>query len=137
MIQRDLHTHHYVHRILPVVDVQTLPARHFVSSSHDGTEQGLVEVLEHQVPGRTAAHHKHWHLSTRDNPAPVEPLAPAPMASRANTNMTTASGKIYTTGDEGEADGIDTVLSQHFREGGRGQMVEIQEGQYVHPSTGK
>ncbi|KAK3081462.1 hypothetical protein LTS18_006511 [Coniosporium uncinatum] len=49
-ITREIHNHHVYHRILPIIDVQVLPARHFVFNTD---QTGLVEVDESQVPGRT------------------------------------------------------------------------------------
>ncbi|TKX26115.1 hypothetical protein C1H76_1614 [Elsinoe australis] len=45
-IYRDIHTHEVRNHILPVVDVQVLPARHFVPTE-DG---GLREITEDQIP---------------------------------------------------------------------------------------
>ncbi|KAF2721253.1 hypothetical protein K431DRAFT_285083 [Polychaeton citri CBS 116435] len=49
-ITRDIHHHHVVHRVLPLVDVETLPTRHFVP-----TETGLKEVSEREIPSHTTA----------------------------------------------------------------------------------
>nr|POE51800.1 hypothetical protein CFP56_26007 [Quercus suber] len=47
VITREIHTHHYYHRILPVIDIEVLPARHFVPM-----EGGYAEIAEEEVPGR-------------------------------------------------------------------------------------
>lgn len=49
-IFREIHTHDVFHRILPIVDVEVLPARHFVPIE----EGGLTEIPEEDVPGRTS-----------------------------------------------------------------------------------
>jgi len=49
-ITREIHNHHIFHRILPIIDVQVLPPRHFVFNAE---QTGLVEVNESQIPGRT------------------------------------------------------------------------------------
>ena len=48
-ITREIHTYDVYHRILPIVDVEVLPARHFLPV--DGG--GLVEVRAEDVPGRS------------------------------------------------------------------------------------
>lgn len=48
-ITRDIHYHDIYHRILPITDVQVLPARHFVPTSNGE----LLEISEDQIPGRT------------------------------------------------------------------------------------
>ncbi|KAF2238960.1 hypothetical protein EV356DRAFT_225082 [Viridothelium virens] len=49
-ITREVHTHDYYHRILPVIDVQVLPPRHFVPSTTNSGQ--LVEVPGSAIPGR-------------------------------------------------------------------------------------
>lgn len=51
VIDREIHTHEVHHRVLPVIDVQVLPAKHYVP----GPDGRLVQILESQIPGRTAA----------------------------------------------------------------------------------
>ncbi|KAK5112609.1 hypothetical protein LTR62_003924 [Meristemomyces frigidus] len=45
---REIHEHHVFHRVLPIVDIEVLPARHFVPVSG-----GYAEIAEEEVPGRT------------------------------------------------------------------------------------
>ncbi|KAK4938013.1 hypothetical protein LTR66_015137, partial [Elasticomyces elasticus] len=47
-ITREIHTHDVYHRILPIIDIEVLPARHFVP-----TNDGYVEISADEVPGRT------------------------------------------------------------------------------------
>ena len=51
-VTREVHTYDVYHRILPVVDVQVLPAKHFVRDPETGK---LVEIAESQVPALTAS----------------------------------------------------------------------------------
>ncbi|KAF2861691.1 hypothetical protein K470DRAFT_293964, partial [Piedraia hortae CBS 480.64] len=46
-ITREIHTHDIYHRILPIIDIEVLPARHFVPSA-----DGYVEISSDEVPGR-------------------------------------------------------------------------------------
>ncbi|TKA77192.1 hypothetical protein B0A49_01837 [Cryomyces minteri] len=45
-ITREIHYHDVYHRILPVIDVEVLPARHFVPAAGGG----FLEIAEDQVP---------------------------------------------------------------------------------------
>lgn len=47
VITREIHDHHVFHRILPIVDVEVLPSRHFVP-----VEGGYMEISEDEVPGQ-------------------------------------------------------------------------------------
>ena len=51
-IVREIHTHDVYHRILPVIDVEVLPPRHFVPDGRGG----LREVSADDIPGRVG----HW-----------------------------------------------------------------------------
>ncbi|KAH9840380.1 hypothetical protein Tdes44962_MAKER07975 [Teratosphaeria destructans] len=46
-ITREIHNHHVFHRVLPIIDIEVLPARHFVP-----VEGGYAEISEDEVPGR-------------------------------------------------------------------------------------
>lgn len=46
-VSREVHNHHFMHGVLPVVDLQVLPARHFCPDGHGG----YVEISEDQIPG--------------------------------------------------------------------------------------
>lgn len=50
-ITKEIHTHQVLHRIQPIVDVQVLPAKHFIPSP-DG--KSLIPITEDQIPGRIA-----------------------------------------------------------------------------------
>ncbi|GME25017.1 hypothetical protein BKCO1_6000196 [Neofusicoccum parvum] len=75
-IFREVHTHDVFHRVLPIIDVEVLPARHFVP-----TEDGeLREMPEVEIPGRSNDDQaRNWLVAevvsriTRDDEAPVGP----------------------------------------------------------------
>lgn len=46
-ITREIHDHHYHHRILPVIDLEVLPPRHFVLAEGGG----YTEISEAEIPG--------------------------------------------------------------------------------------
>jgi len=48
VITRETHDYHIYHRILPIIDIEVLPARHFVP-----IQDGYVEIAEEELPGRT------------------------------------------------------------------------------------
>ena len=63
-ITREIHTHDYFHRILPIIDVEVLPPRHFVPSATDPAE--LVEVAGNSIPGRRDDddhNMRHWFIA--------------------------------------------------------------------------
>lgn len=47
-ITRDIHNYDVYHRMLPIVDVEVLPPRHFLPVEGGG----LVEISASEVPGR-------------------------------------------------------------------------------------
>ena len=49
-IEREIHTHDVYHRILPIVDVEVLPPRHFIQTPAGGR----YEISEEQAPGGAA-----------------------------------------------------------------------------------
>lgn len=67
-ITREIHNHDIYHRILPIIDVEVLPPRHFLPVEGGG----LVEISADEVPGRG----KHWVVAetasriSSDQPAP-------------------------------------------------------------------
>ena len=52
LYERDIHEHEIHHRILPVKEVEVLPARHFVEDAQGRRH----EVPAHRVPGRASEH---------------------------------------------------------------------------------
>ena len=71
VITREIHDHDVYHRILPVIDVEVLPPRHFLPVEGGG----LVEISASEVPGRG----KNWVIAETaskipsDQPAPTVP----------------------------------------------------------------
>jgi hypothetical protein len=57
VITRETHDYHIYHRILPIIDIEVLPARHFVP-----IQQGFVEIDEEELPGRTRDK-VHWAIA--------------------------------------------------------------------------
>lgn len=55
-LTREIHYHHVYHRILPIIDIEVLPTRHFVP---DG-KGGLTEISEHEIPGQTGPYRPKW-----------------------------------------------------------------------------
>ncbi|KAK5136626.1 hypothetical protein LTR08_002640 [Meristemomyces frigidus] len=47
LITREIHNHHIFHRVLPIIDIEVLPARHFVP-----VDGGYAEIAEEEVPGQ-------------------------------------------------------------------------------------
>ena len=68
VITREIHTDDIYHRILPVIDVEVLPARHFLPVEGGG----LVEVNAEDVPGRG----KNWVIAETASKIPSDEAAP-------------------------------------------------------------
>ncbi|KAL9104149.1 MAG: hypothetical protein Q9163_000896 [Psora crenata] len=68
IITRETHNHDVFHRILPVVDVEVLPPRHFLPVEGGG----LVEVGAHEVPGRG----NNWVIAETVSNIPSDQAAP-------------------------------------------------------------
>ncbi|KAI9745620.1 MAG: hypothetical protein M1818_001154 [Claussenomyces sp. TS43310] len=67
LLTREVHTHDVFHRILPVVDVEVLPTKHFIP---DPQKPGsLIEIPAAAVPGRQT----NWQLQV--NPSIRDPAA--------------------------------------------------------------
>ncbi|KAI9892362.1 MAG: hypothetical protein M1814_001564 [Vezdaea aestivalis] len=64
-ITRHIHNHDVYHRILPVIDVEVLPPKHYVPTAADG----LVEVDRESLPGRQN-HFTIVETVSNDPPAP-------------------------------------------------------------------
>lgn len=56
VITREIHHHHVFHRILPVIDIEVLPARHFVPDGRGGK----IEISEDEIPGRVGPYQQRW-----------------------------------------------------------------------------
>ncbi|KAL8692719.1 MAG: hypothetical protein Q9218_002308 [Villophora microphyllina] len=69
VITREIHTHDVYHRILPVIDVEVLPPRHFLPVEGGG----LVEISGKEVPGRG----KNWVIAETASKIPSDQTAPS------------------------------------------------------------
>ncbi|KAL2039811.1 hypothetical protein N7G274_007211 [Stereocaulon virgatum] len=67
-ITRDIHNHDVYHRILPVIDVEVLPPRHFLPVEGGG----LVEISASEVPGRG----NNWVIAETASKIPSDQAAP-------------------------------------------------------------
>ena len=86
VVTRDIHEHTYYHRILPVIDVEVLPPRHFLPVEGGG----LVEVSADEVPGRG----KNWVIA--ETASKIPSAGPPPNKYR----KFTAREFVGTEGDE-------------------------------------
>ena len=69
-IEREIHTYDVIHRVLPVIDVEVLPPRHFVPVAGGG----LKEVSADELPGRQG----HWGIvETVTRPSSARPGRPS------------------------------------------------------------
>ncbi|KAL9124795.1 MAG: hypothetical protein Q9217_005914 [Psora testacea] len=68
LITREIHNHDVFHRMLPVVDVEVLPPRHFLPVEGGG----LVEVGAQEVPGRG----NNWVIAETASKIPSDQAAP-------------------------------------------------------------
>lgn len=65
VITREIHTHDVYHRILPIIDVEVLPARHFLPVEGGG----LVEISADEVPARA---NQHWVIAETASKIPSD-----------------------------------------------------------------
>lgn len=68
VITREIHTHDVYHRILPIIDVEVLPPRHFLPVEGGG----LVEIGADEVPGRA----QNWVIAETASKIPSDQPAP-------------------------------------------------------------
>lgn len=77
-ITRDIHTYDIYHRVLPVVDIVVLPARHFVLNE-DGSKR---EISEAEVPGRAGTNQDWQIVETLSRPREERSQAPMQFTAR-------------------------------------------------------
>ncbi|TAQ86815.1 hypothetical protein B7494_g4881 [Chlorociboria aeruginascens] len=60
-ITREIHNHDVYHRVLPVIQTEILPTKHYVLAK-DG--KSLIEIPESMIPGRSAngSPHRNWEI---------------------------------------------------------------------------
>lgn len=68
VITREVHNHDVYHRILPIIDVEVLPPRHFLPVEGGG----LVEISADEVPGRG----NNWVIAETASKIPSDEPAP-------------------------------------------------------------
>lgn len=68
VMNREVHTHDVYHRILPIIDIEVLPPRHFLPVEGGG----LVEVSAEEVPGRG----QNWVIAETASKIPSDQAAP-------------------------------------------------------------
>lgn len=80
-IEREIHNHHVFHRILPVVDIEVRPARHFVLAQGGG----YIEISADEVPAQSAENAK-WMIaetvSKLKPPESSDPILPTHFTAR-------------------------------------------------------
>ena len=91
VITRETHDYHIYHRILPIIDVEVLPARHFVP-----IQEGYVEIAEEELPGRTRDK-VNWAIAEM-----VSKRTPAESREAAIARTFTARKFVGTEGDDRE-----------------------------------
>ncbi|KAF7869982.1 hypothetical protein EAF04_004766 [Stromatinia cepivora] len=76
-ITREIHQHHYYHRVLPVVDTEILPAKHYVYGDDGDT---LIRIPESMVRGHTVtgSYSPSWSI-VQHSPAPAEDVFDSPL----------------------------------------------------------
>ena len=67
-VTREIHNHDVYHRILPIIDVEVLPPRHFLPVEGGG----LVEISAEEVPGRG----RNWVIAETASKIPSDQAAP-------------------------------------------------------------
>lgn len=131
-IQRDIHNHDVYHRILPVVDVQVLPTKHYVADERSGE---LQEIDGRHLPGRLGS----WVVA--ETVSKLHQDAHAKTGSREFTARTFANGegdaKQYISGD-GTPTTENTwihkpVLSNGAMHAGAGEVVHFGNNASHHP----
>lgn len=91
VITRETHDYHIYHRILPIIDIEVLPARHFVP-----IQEGYVEIAEEELPGRTRDK-VNWAIAEM-----VSKRTPAESREAAIARAFTARKFVGTEGDDRE-----------------------------------
>jgi len=91
VITRETHDYHIYHRILPIIDIEVLPARHFVP-----IQDGYVEIAEEELPGRTRDK-VNWAIAEM-----VSKRTPAESREAAIARTFTARKFVGTEGDDRE-----------------------------------
>lgn len=94
-IVKEIHTHEVHHRVLPVIDVEILPPRHFVP----GPNGVLVEVPEDQLPGRHPGGKRNWVITQVPPDAGGGQKTRSPLPLAASSEVTERDYRTYVTPD--------------------------------------
>lgn len=76
VVTREIHNHDVYHRILPIKDVEVLPARHFVRSPSTG------KLAEIPAPQRRVGERPRWNLVSTASDSGWQPSAPRTFTAR-------------------------------------------------------
>jgi hypothetical protein len=93
VVTREIHNHNVYHRILPIKDVEILPAKHFVRSP---STDNLTEI---QAPLGREGEHQNWKIVSTESDSGWQPAAPRPFTARTFENDE-GMAKEY-TGEDG------------------------------------
>lgn len=77
VITREIHNHDVYHRILPIKDVEILPAKHFVRDPITG----ILTEIPAPPPAREGIHQK-WKIVSTESDSGWQPAAPRPFTAR-------------------------------------------------------
>ncbi|KAL8916504.1 MAG: hypothetical protein Q9208_008482 [Pyrenodesmia sp. 3 TL-2023] len=93
LITREIHEHEVYHRILPVIDVEVLPPRHFLPVEGGG----LVEISGKEVPGRG----NNWVIAETASKIPSDQAAPRGLRNFSARQFDEREGDVveYTTAE--------------------------------------
>ena len=105
VVTREIHEHDVYHRILPIIDVEVLPPRHFLPVEGGG----LVEVTADEVPGRR----NNWVIAETASKIPFQ---------RSSTQGGGGSPLVNSPGEEGDSKSYITP-----------EGIERTEETWVHP----
>ncbi|EDN98898.1 predicted protein [Sclerotinia sclerotiorum 1980 UF-70] len=76
-ITREIHQHHYYHRVLPVIDTEILPAKHYVYGDDGDTLIKIPESMVHHYTV-TGSYSPSWSI-VQHPPAPAEDAFDSPL----------------------------------------------------------
>ncbi|KAK5746013.1 hypothetical protein LTR17_001143 [Elasticomyces elasticus] len=95
LITREIHNHHVFHRVLPIIDIEVLPARHFIP-----VEGGYAEIAEEEIPGKSGSNAQ-WIIAemvSKGLPRSKGPIVPERFTAR-RFDGKDGDYKEYTTAD--------------------------------------
>ncbi len=113
VITREIHDHDVYHRILPIIDVEVLPARHFLPVEGGG----LVEISANEAPGRGQS----WVIAETVSKIPSDVPAPKATSRFSAREFVGDDGdsKKYATAEEFERSEDTWIHPPELETGGR------------------